>query len=367
MKKALVAPLNWGLGHATRCIPIINSLLNYGIDVHIASDGKALQVLSNEFPQLKSHPLCPLDITYGRHFMLSMLRQTPTFLRAIQKDHQIIRKIFKKENFDYIISDNRYGVYHPGAYNVFMTHQIQVLDPLWVTPISKRMTRLYTRGFDEVWVPDFNRKDNLTGKMSEPSIKKPKKYIGVLSRFKNLAPGNESYQMAFILSGPEPSRTIFEHLILSQLKELDSNPKTILVRGLPGETGKLESGISNLTIAQYMNASELNQVLIDSETIICRSGYTSVMDLLALGKKAILVPTPRQVEQEYLGLRLAANKLFMYSDQAHFHIDMIQESPAFNRPDFPMVKEFDVASFLPDIRELSQKKDQIARPSAIVH
>ena len=84
MKRILVAPLNWGLGHATRCIPIIRALKAHNFEPVIASDGAALQLLKKEFPDLEHVELPSYNITYpknGKRFKSKLISETPDDLK----------------------------------------------------------------------------------------------------------------------------------------------------------------------------------------------------------------------------------------------------------------------------------------------
>lgn len=307
MKKAtvLVAPLNWGLGHATRCIPVIRELTEQQADVIIASDGVALALLRRVFPELPSVELESYNITYQRNgsFAWHLFRQLPTILKTIKSENRQLAHYIKTLGIDAVISDNRFGMWHPGIPSVFITHQLfTTLKNGWniASPLLDRLNHNKIGKFDEVWVPDNPGDDNLTGLLSHRQVHSLSvHFIGWLSHFSQLPaelPESETYDIAAILSGPEPQRTILEQKIIPQLTS--SGKKCILVRGLPGATEPLN--VNGVKVINYMNAAELYPVMRQSEVIICRSGYTSLMDLAYLQKKAILIPTPGQTEQEYL-------------------------------------------------------------------
>ena len=321
-KKALVAPLNWGLGHATRCIPIIRTLLQQNVEVHLASDGQAYALLIDEFPNLRSFQLPKLEIFYHEHFMWSMARQTTKFLKSIQEDTKATASLMLKFKFDYIFSDNRYGVFHKNATNILITHQLQVVKPLIFSASSRFLLNRFSRKFDHCWIPDKEGIDNLTGRMSSSKLDIPKTYIGILSRFEKLR-ANKDFEIAIILSGPEPARTKFENTILELYKEeIGAFKKTALVRGVLGHS-KIDSPNPNLEIFNFLNAKQLNKLIQSTPKIVCRSGYSSIMDLVKLNKKALLVPTPGQVEQEYLAERLDQKEMFVCIKQDDFSLDLL--------------------------------------------
>ena len=319
-KTALVSPLNWGLGHAARCVPIIQELFDSGVEVHIASDGEALQFLSKEFPHLTVHKLHPLHITYGRYLKWHLFKQSFGFFQAMKMDQLLTRKLCELIDFDYIISDNRYGVFHPASHNVLITHQLQILKPGILKSISGWIFRKLASNFDQCWIPDIHGDNSLTGALSSPEIGIPKHYVGVFSRLTPRERLHMGHEIAIVLSGPEPHRSHFEHKLIVELKNLETLPKTILIRGLPEEGQLLTWSHPNLTIQNFADSDSLENILNNARRIICRSGYTSIMDLITLNKQAILIPTPGQPEQEYLAQRLNRHALFTSFSENSFNL-----------------------------------------------
>lgn len=333
-KTALVAPLNWGLGHASRCIPIIKNLLDQGIRVYLASDSDALALLKNEFPYLPNFQLAPLQIHYGRYFFWSMFIQSGKFYRSIRQDNQIVNRLYNQISFDYIISDNRYGVYHPDAHNILLTHQLQLTRPKILKGISRILLGRMISPFQECWIPDVDGPNNLSGELSKPKLPILKKYIGVLSRLEPVELTVSKYRLAIVLSGPEPARSRFEGELLDQISKCEDLPGTILIRGLPLEQKTILSKHTSLTIQNYADSKQLNEIINSATYVICRAGYSSIMDLVKLGKKAILVPTPGQSEQLYLANHLRGHPAFLCVKQTHFnlskHLQQLGSKPSFD-------------------------------------
>src|SRR5690606_16753282 len=231
-KKILVAPLNWGLGHATRCIPIINALLEEGFEPVIASDGSALNLLKNEYPGMAFRELPGYNIKYsssGLFFRSKLFSQTPHILKTIIAEKKLTAQIIKDEKINGIISDSRWGVHNEEVPSVFITHQINVLSG-FTTRLSSMIHKKYIRKFDECWVPDNAEDLNLSGRMSHLKNNRLNlKYLGILSRFKKQELPVK-YDMAVILSGPEPQRSILENIMNDELK--NSDLKILFVRGV---------------------------------------------------------------------------------------------------------------------------------------
>lgn len=323
-KRILVAPLNWGLGHATRCIPIIKELQENGFEPVLASDGEALRLLEKEFPSLEAHLLPSYNITYSRSslfFSWKLLFKTPHILKTIKAEKAATEELVRTAGISGIISDNRWGVRSARVPSVFITHQIKVLSGL-TTFFSSKIQQKYIKKFDECWVPDVAEEPSLSGRMGHTSINFPVRYLGILSRFqkKDLKP---VYDLALILSGPEPQRSLLEEKLLKELNSLGG--KIIMVRGIiePGQKVRQQD---NILIYNFMTSAALEKVINQSHFVICRPGYTSLMDLAKLEKKFFVIPTPGQYEQEYLAKRLTRNNLAGSCRQKDFTVKKFLES-----------------------------------------
>ncbi len=317
-KRVLVAPLNWGLGHATRCIPIINKLLQIGFEVVLASDGRSLKLLQKEFPKLQTIEFPAYDVHYSsKNMVINIAFQIPKILIAIWKEHRFIKKVVEEEKIEIIISDNRYGCLSKETKNIFITHQINII--ILFKPLElfvNKVNHFLINRFDECWIPDYTGEDSLAGRLSKCDQIKNAKYLGPLSRMEEETIPKK-YDIIAVISGPEPQRTYFEKVIINELIAADK--KSLIVQGKveKKEHFKLNDKIE---VVSFLNSVELNKAIQSSGLVICRSGYSSVMDLVKLKKKAILIPTPGQTEQEYLGSRLNNKKLFCVQKQATFSL-----------------------------------------------
>jgi len=327
-KRILVAPLHWGLGHATRCIPIIEALLKSNFKVMLASDGAALSLLKQEFPQLEAIQLPSYNITYpkkGHLFKLKLFLKAPHFKKTIASEKKIVHQLVASGKIQGIISDNRPGVRSEKIPSVYITHQLNVLSGI-TSYFSSKVHQKIIRKFDECWVPDIEGPNNLSGKLGHlKNLVLPVKYIGFLSRMKkeNLP---IKYNILCLLSGPEPQRSTLEKKLVSTLK--NSEKKILLVRGVV--EGKIrEEQWSNLTVINYLKREALQVAINGSELIISRSGYTTIMDLAALDKKAFFIPTPGQYEQEYLAERLTVDGIVPSCKQADFSIKKLSNISGF--------------------------------------
>ncbi|SNR39324.1 conserved hypothetical protein [Dokdonia pacifica] len=315
----LVAPLNWGLGHATRCIPIIHALLADGYQVIIASDGIALALLQKEFPELLSVKLPSYDIEYakkGTHFKRKMISNVPKIIKAIRREHRALKHILELYNIDGVISDNRLGLYTSKVPTVFITHQLQVLSGKTTTATTYTHKRFIKR-FDECWVPDYKGNMNLSGMLGHPKkVTLPVQYIGPLSRMqKETLPSK--YDALVILSGPEPQRSILEDTLMTELKKY--NGAILFVKGIIEEEETREQQ-KNIEIVNFLTSDKLAKAINSAPFVIARSGYTTIMDLAALQKKAFFIPTPGQPEQEYLAKRLKEKGIAPYATQESFKV-----------------------------------------------
>lgn len=323
-KNILIAPLNWGLGHATRCIPVIRALEHYGFTPVLASDGQALQLLQKEFPNLPFVTLPSYDIEYakdGADFKWKLIKNSPKMIQAIFEEKKMVKKLIRDWDLKGIISDNRLGMYSKKVPSVFMTHQLNVLSGK-TTWISSKLHQYFIKKFAECWVPDMKNKPNLTGKLghlknSDLSLH----YIGPLSRLEKREVTNK-YELMVILSGPEPQRTLLEEKLTGELQTYKGSVIFIKGKIAPQQT---KETVGHITYYNFMTSDEIEQAYNESEMVLCRSGYTTVMDLAKLQKKAFFIPTPGQFEQEYLARRFQRNGYAPYAEQENFRIENLLE------------------------------------------
>jgi UDP:flavonoid glycosyltransferase YjiC (YdhE family) len=321
MKNILVAPLNWGLGHVARSIPLIQALENLGAKVLLASDGGALRLLKAEFPHLPSFELPSYRIRYEHSNMVRNIAwQLPRIMYAIRAEQWATERLVREHKIAGIISDNRYGCFSRQANSIMLTHQLHLHIPNdlleWA---ANRVLRRALRRFDAVWVPDVGDEPNLSGKLShnQPEAHPNIRFIGPLSRlYANT--GDSEYDVAVVLSGPEPQRTYLEQRLLEQAMSLPH--KFIFIQG---KTKAKEHYYvaDNVEVVSYLTSRDLNKVLLASSVLVCRSGYSSIMDLAALGKKALLIPTPGQTEQEYLADFFAQQNIFFVQKQEEIDLE----------------------------------------------
>ncbi len=313
----LVAPLDWGLGHATRCIPIITHLLRLGHQVIIGSDGAQAALLNEYFPDLKILSLKGYQIQYSadsRFFAFKIGSQLPKILQSIAYENQWLKQIIKAHQIDLVISDNRYGLYNEAIPCIFITHQLTIKAPFkWLEYLLRKINYSYINRFTECWVPDMEGAANIAGELSHP-IQMPKiavQYINLLSRFKPIET-TQKFDYCILLSGPEPQRTVFEKIVVESIKKIKGS--ILVVRGKPLE--KSVPFIANhITVYNHLNADDLSKAIQESKYIVCRSGYSTLMDLLILKKKMIVVPTPGQTEQEYLADKLSNEGIVLSANQ----------------------------------------------------
>ncbi|NPA35245.1 MAG: glycosyltransferase [Chlorobi bacterium] len=337
IKTVLVSPLNWGLGHATRMIPVINALKQNGHKVIIASYGKSGRLLEKEFPDcinIRLKGFTPgYSLTHTQTF--SLFLQILPFIYYKHYEYRQTRKLVEKYNIDIIISDNRYGVRNRNTKSIIVTHQVSpVLNgflKIFEKPASYFISRWINK-FDKCWVPDIASRPGLTGKLSDNTFNlKNIVRTGILSRFRQCKYNQQNYHFKYIaiISGPEPWRQELEKNITSVF--IKTKEPCIIVRGVPGQKNKSRK-TGNITIYDHCESSMLNNLICDSENIICRSGYSSVMDLVTLRRNALLIPTPGQPEQEYLARHLNTYYGFKTIEQKKLkntHLKTITENVIF--------------------------------------
>ena len=321
--RILIAPLDWGLGHATRCIPVISYLVQQNCIVFVAAEGRAKTLLQKEFPDVQFIGLRGYRIQYSRFkfwMPAKLLLQLPKLIYRIYAENRWLKKSVKAHRINAVISDNRMGLFHKRIPCVYITHQLTIKTGVPFTEsIAQKIHYHFINKFHACWVPDAKGALNLAGELSHPAIlpKVPVTYLGPLSRFEKKKVETK-YDLCIILSGPEPQRSVFEKIILKDLHKIPG--EIFLVRGLPGEALVDEGSSPSIEVKNHLPADELNNVILQSKIIVSRCGYSTVMDLVKLQKKAILVPTPGQTEQEYLAKYLQTQQLFYSIEQHNFSL-----------------------------------------------
>lgn len=329
IKKILICPLNWGLGHATRCVPIIKSLTKLGQHVVVAADKAPLSFLQKAFPNLNMIKLPGFEPIYSKSDsqVLKLAISVPGALIDFRKEHLAIESIVKEYNIDAIISDNRFGCRSKNTYSVFITHQLHIQSPKswkWTSSIINGINHSYIKKYDELWIPDVAEEPSLSGILSHPADEKIKtSYIGFLSRFQDNISNDEDKDIDYliILSGPEPQRSIFENLVIKQAKNI--NGRIVMLRAKPDRSELPKDIPSNVTAFNHVEDKLFANLISKSKNIICRGGYSSLMDLIRLNKNAYLVPTPGQTEQEYLAEYLSKTGFFNTCKQKDFQLNKV--------------------------------------------
>ena len=359
-RNVLVAPLDWGLGHATRCIPIIHALLEKGITVTIAGEGDQKEILQSVFPGLAFLSLTGYRVKYAETptgLAFSLIMQLPKLMKIVRQEHRWLTQMVHIHRFDAVISDNRFGLWNKVIPSYFITHQLEIRPPFSgiLGKLFKRILRTvnyrHINRFTECWVPDHPEGTGyipLAGELSHPRRmpQVPVRYIGLLSRFSVyrealvgkdatateaiLAPepeqtsGKSGRPHLFItLSGPEPQRSLFEDLLIDQLSHYAGT--AVLVRGLPQEQ-RLLPGSNSLRFYNHLPTDEYAREVQRADLVIARAGYSTIMDLVTLNKRAILVPTPGQTEQEYLARYLHQQGVALAAEQRSFNLNSVIES-----------------------------------------
>ena len=297
-------------------------MIDHNFEPIIACDGLAFQLLKKEFPNLKAIELPSYNVSYPKkanRFKLKFIKYSPHLFKTIKKEKKVIDALVKKENISGIISDNRFGVRHKDIPSVFITHQLRVLSGN-TTRLSSKMHQKIISKFDECWVPDHIGTNNLSGKLGHVlGYQFLIKYLGPLTRFKKLDIKSK-YNLLVLLSGPEPHRTFFEEKLLGELKYFEG--KVLFIKGKiePQQQKEIRG---NMVIYNYMTSKALEIAINESDLILSRSGYTTIMDLAKLEKKAFFIPTPGQFEQEYLAKKLDEEGIAPSCNQHEFDIELL--------------------------------------------
>ncbi|MEO7210487.1 MAG: glycosyltransferase [Chitinophagaceae bacterium] len=355
--KVLVAPLDWGLGHTTRCIPVIRALQNAAFEVVIAGTPVQMGLLKKEFPGILNFPLKGYNVHYSKQkslLPLKILSQVPKILNCIYAEKKWLKKLVKEEKIDLVIADNRFGLSHPDIPCVFITHQLEIKMPSrFLQKLVQKMNYRFINKFSLCWVPDFEGEKNIAGDLSHPKMipRTPLRYIGPLSRFEKTDETSISTNWLFLISGPEPQRSLLENKVLSSIQNLPG--KSIVLLGKPGKENQQQLN-ENCTVINHLNTKKLEKIIRESEYIICRSGYTSVMEILSLGKKSIMIPTSGQSEQEYLAKHLSEQKWCIEMMPNEDLASTLEKAKTFEYI-FPVFTETSMQKFVEELIDLVKK------------
>ncbi|MFZ4521338.1 MAG: glycosyltransferase [Bacteroidales bacterium] len=351
-KRVLICPLDWGIGHATRCVPVISQFKALGYEVFVAASGRPLEFIRREYPEITCIDFPGVIVNYPRNnrVAMKMLELSPRLLYGIWKEHRTLKKIIDQTQPTLIFSDNRYGCWHKAIPSIFMTHQLSIQVPgklKFLKGVLNSINYRFIRKYSACWIPDFEAHRGLAGSLSHPDrLPQNAHYVGILSRFSPLPQqhprvSSPGFDLLIMLSGPEPQRTILEENILRQLVSL--NMQVAMVRGMP-ESDEAYVLDNRIHVFAHLDSVRMNELIDRSALVICRSGYSSIMDIVTLGKRAIFIPTPGQTEQEYLARYLMDKKIYFSMDQEDFNllyaIEMSKNFPGmFIRNDYREIRE----------------------------
>jgi UDP:flavonoid glycosyltransferase YjiC (YdhE family) len=303
-KKILISPLNWGFGHAGRMIPVAKNLQQMGHEVIFGVDTALIPMVRQELTGIEVIAVPGIKMHYSR-FMpqyLAILMQLPGVIIASVREHRQLKKIISEKHPDIVISDNRFGFFNKKAFCVYFTHMLRIPFPKpfrFFEFIGIFTHRMIIRRYDMCLIPDVSGADNLAGRLSHLKKLPPNViYAGLLSRFTNINPILKETKpyICLLLSGPEPQRT---NLLEKVAKATEKSDMKLVV--LSASDICLSHLSDRITFVISQPAQVLKEYIENADLVICRSGYTSLMELVSLSKGALIIPTPGQTEQEYLG------------------------------------------------------------------
>ena len=302
--KIIYAVCSWGLGHATRSLPVIRALVSEHNEVTVISNGRSLEVLRKElgdtvnYADIPDYPMLVSENT--RQFIAKSMVYWPVFIKRIEDGLAELQKILRQSHYNCIFSDARYDMYSKKIPSIFMSHQMRIMNPLRIRMFERTMERFnmfFFRRFGTVLVPDY-KDDSLSGDLSHHlrRIQEDRlHYVGVLSDFRKRRV-KKDIDYLISISGPEPQRSFLEDKLMTQAQDLDG---TIVVTLGKAEARSVTKQ-KHLTKYSFVNKDLREELLNRAHLVISRSGYSTIMDLAVIGTKALLIPTPGQIEQEYL-------------------------------------------------------------------
>lgn len=354
--RVLYGVCSWGLGHATRSLPIIRKLIDEKNEVTVVSSGRSLELLKLELQDRASYVKLedyPLPYTErSKVFILKFCLYSPKLIKSMIDEHYRFMKILDKRKFDMIISDNRYGFFHRNIPSFLITHQLRVISPKRIKLIEnsfERFSSYIQKCFKSFMVPDYEA-NGISGDLAH-NLKRINKdklvYFGIMSDFKKLN-AQKDVDYLFSISGPEPQRTVLEKLILQSVNEVSGKIVLSLGRSLDDDEEKVKMNLNeNIQLYDFLPQEDRELILNRSKFIISRSGYSTLMDIYALGKKAMFIPTPQQTEQEYLAQLHMERGNFYYVDQNTINLPLnLEKAKNYKGPDMKYDPEKNTEKFM---------------------
>ena len=362
-KAVCISPLDWGLGHATRCISLIRSFESLDYKIYIASESKQEVILREAFPTATFLHLKGYRIWYTKNnalFILGIMIQIPKIVAAIFNEYFWLKRTAKKYQFDLIVSDNRFGFFHKKIKNVFITHQLELQTPFaWSTRLNQAITYSIINKYTACWIADMKPPHNLSGDLANPKKlpNTPIWYMNCLSRLQEVASLNlvnennqEGNCFLGIVSGPEPQRTLLENILWEQGNALGE--RFVVLAGLPDKQSYHKKTTKG-ALYHHLNGAALKKEIKKAEYIICRGGYTTLMELIPFQKKLIFIPTPGQTEQAYLGKYWQSKKWAICFSQAEFDLKIAIEQARQFEYQTPPFTAFSTADLVNELKRLS--------------
>ncbi len=307
-KNILICPLEWGLGHSGRMIPVARKLLELGHNVTIGAGEEHIAMFKSELQHINCIHFPGFKPGYSRFLpqYIYLLFKLPGLIYWIFSEHFTLKKLIAENKTDIVISDNRFGLWNKSVKTVYVTHMPRIPFPVnmrFMEWTGVLLHRFIIKKYSLCFIPDLPGENNLSGRLSH-GLKLPAnvRFIGILSRFGNTYnfKGNDTDNYphcTLILSGPEPQRSILRKKVTGIL--VKSDLRTVILEGKPSETRK-ESTKGNLISYSHLPSPDMEKIISGSEFIVSRAGYSTIMELISLKCSALLIPTPGQTEQEYL-------------------------------------------------------------------
>ncbi|MFP4223274.1 MAG: glycosyltransferase [Phycisphaeraceae bacterium] len=344
-RRILFGTSSWGLGHATRDLVLIRALLEAGCEVTVVATGPALKVLRGELGERCDYldwPDMPSTISRSTiGFYVKTISFIPRIFLAWFDEKRRLRKLLRDRPIDVVISDHRYGLVTDAVPCFFISHSPRYIAP-WRSWFMETCMELFVaawlRPAEKLLVPDHDQR-GLSGDMSHKTRFFPREKMVFLGQLSSLSlpddPPGQDIDTFISISGPEPQRTRFQAKVLGQLGRLKG--RTVVTLGLPGrEPPRVKDVPANVEIHAYLGRAEQQRMMLRSRLVVCRSGYTTLMELAELGRPALLVPTPAQTEQLYLAKTLREQGLFHSVKQSELDlsrdIPLARERPGYQGP-----------------------------------
>ena len=290
----LFSALNWGYGHVMRSLVLLKKLVKQGNKLYVVGTDEQITLFKTEGLEASyiHQEGYPFQFGGNGNFSLDLFKNLSALKQHFVREQKNVEQLCADFAIDLVIADQSLGVFSRKVPSILITHQLNLPLSWWEKP-AQAFYNKQLKNFQQIWIPDQAPPNNLAGRLSETN-RKNVTYIGWLSRFTEIPKVDKQFDVGVLVTGPQPyAQQFFEEMC----KRFENSPEKVFIiyNGTNLRTHK------NIVIFQHQATAEMAELLCSAKLLITRSGYSTLMDLYALGIRNVeLHATPGQAEQLYL-------------------------------------------------------------------